>query len=74
MQYKITYLMNSDYCELKPSDKECQRTITIEANSKVEAVTKLHEQWGMVFSSEQFNCGTACKVQPVIWSIEETPI
>ena len=72
MKYKITYLANSDYCELKPSDKECHRTTVIDANSKAEAVMQLHREMGMVFSPGKKSGEVSKKNLPVIWSVEKS--
>ena len=44
-KYIITYLSNTDYCKIKPEDLECHTKITIEANNKAEAISKLHDRF-----------------------------
>jgi len=69
MKYIVTYIVNSDYCSLKPSDPECQRVVNVEANSKTEAVMQLHEGRGMLRDNSQ-RCQHG-KIMPEIWSVEE---
>jgi hypothetical protein len=69
MQYKVTTIVNSDYCQVQPSDNECQRVCIIDADSKGAAIMKIHEQEGMVRL-----LGLKCnegKILPEIWSVEE---
>ena len=70
MLYKITYLINSDYCELRPDDPKCHIEQRIESNSKVEAVQELHRICGMV--SEQNQRALHSKnILPIVWEIVE---
>jgi hypothetical protein len=69
MQYKITTIVNSDYCHIQPSDTECQRTQIIEADNKGAAVMKLHEIEGMMRICGRKN--SQGKILPEIWSVVE---
>ena len=71
MNYKITYIVDSDYCNLQPDNEECKRVVEIIADTKTEAVMKLHEIYNMTPTK-----GKRCQptsLFPVVWSIEEIP-
>lgn len=68
MKYRITYIVNSDYCSLKPSDTECHRSVDIIANTKTEAIMQLHEQFDMIPVR-----GKICQptnIFPQIWTVD----
>jgi hypothetical protein len=67
--YQITYLINSDYCSLNPSDTECQRKETIYADNKTKAILEFHQLMGMSRSAST-RCGEG-KTLPEVWSIDE---
>jgi hypothetical protein len=62
--FTITYLCNSDYCRIKPSDPECHRTVEIEAESLVQAQYKLWEMFGCK-NDDAHNHNAL----PVVWEI-----
>lgn len=68
MKYKITYIANSEYCNLKPSDSDCQRSVNVIANTKTEAIMELHEQFDMIPVR-----GRICQptnIFPMVWTVE----
>jgi hypothetical protein len=72
MLYKITYLINSDFCNLKPDDKNCHLVARIKANSKTEAIQELHRTFGMSFDQTQRALHSR-NVLPKVWEVVEIP-
>ena len=64
MKHKITFLHTTEYCLLQPSDKECQYTKILEADTKTEAIMKYHQDAGMVRNQRQY------ATTPIVWSVE----
>ena len=65
MMYRVTFVQNSDYCKLNPSDKDCLFSVDLEAPTKAEAAYKYHRNTGMVFDP------IAKSTLPVVWGIKE---
>ena len=64
MKYQVTCLHNSDYCKIQPSDKDCQYSFTIEANSKEEARMLVHKNFVMD------GYGQAANNLPMVWEVK----
>jgi len=69
MNYKITYIVDSDYCNLQPDNEECKRVVEIIADTKTEAIMKLHE----IYNMSPTNSSDPTTLFPIVWSIEEIP-
>ena len=65
MQYKVTSLSNSDFCKLSPGSTECHFPETVEANSKAEAVNRIHTRTDFAFKM------VGKLSLPEVWSVEE---
>lgn len=61
MKYRIIYLENSEYCQLKPSDQECHHTYTVNASNYIEAVRMMYQEIGG-FDALQKN------ITPMVWT------
>jgi hypothetical protein len=68
MKYRIVLIKNSDYCQLKPDDDTCHYSVIVEADSKTEAIMKMHESAGMTRSIGTKKGGG--KILPEVWEIK----
>lgn len=66
MIYNITFIVDSDYCLLQPSDTVCQRQILIEADNKTQAVMRFHKEKGDLIKGIGSHNNSL-----VIWSIDK---
>lgn len=64
MIYRITFVQASDYCQIRPGDKDCLFTVDIDAPSKTEAIIKYHSIHGVYHPIRK-------SVLPEVWTIEE---
>jgi hypothetical protein len=69
MTYQLTFVTNTDYCQIKPSDTNCQYRVTIKADSKYEAVWEYLSAWRQ--STALKGAYLPDTFKPILWTVKE---
>ena len=72
MIYKLTFINDTDYCNLKPSDIKCQYRVTVKAKNKYDAVWSYLTDWRANTKTDNQVSANYCK--PVLWTVEEVGV
>jgi len=69
MIYQLTFINDTDYCQIKPSDTDCHYRVKVEANSKYEAVWEYLSAWRQ--STGIKNAYLPDTFKPILWTVNE---